>query len=58
MFPIMNGRMEGGGETERGGKWKEMRGRGEREGGRNREKIDGVFGNNLESLDSFSDSFQ
>ena len=55
MFPIMNGRMEGGGGKERGGKWKEMGGR---EGGRNREKIDGVFGNNLESLDSFSDSFQ
>lgn len=55
MFPVMNGRMEGGGERERGGKWKEMR---EREGGRNREKIDGAFGNILESLDSFSDSFQ
>lgn len=37
------------------GKWKEMRGR---EGGRNREKIDGAFGNIMESLDSFSDSFQ
>ena len=30
MFPIMNGRMEGGGK-ERGGKWKEMGGEGGRQ---------------------------
>lgn len=33
-------------------------GEGGKEGGRNTEKIDGAFGNILESLGSFSDSFQ